>query len=230
VQPRSGIFSGLPGVVTPMEKLTLLYVMDPHCGWCYGFKPVINRAREEFAGRLDFRLVFGGMITGDRVGPVAPMSDYLRTAIPRLEATTGVTLGDRYKHQVLETGTLVTDSVPPSLAVLAAGLQKPGCEFDVLSAIQDLQFQDGQDLNTESAYYPVLEQTGLDKTAWIRDWKSDEVRYLFNQDLQLTRQLGISGFPAVILVKGTTGHLAGRGYVAWPELKNRIDDWMNRQA
>ncbi|NUQ82113.1 MAG: DsbA family protein [Bacteroidetes bacterium] len=208
---------------------TLYYFMDPHCGWCYGFKPVMNQIRRDFQDRLEFKLILGGMITGDRVGPVGRMSDYLRTAIPRLEEMTGVTMGESYKHQVIEIGTLITDSTPPSLAVLAMASQKPGQEFTFMETVQDRLFQDGADLNVAESYQPVVLANGLDWDQWLADWKSDPVRFAFSQDVQFTQQIGVSGFPTVVLVNGNTGHLAARGYVPYAELKERVETWLQNQ-
>ncbi|KHM01031.1 hypothetical protein KV24_16495 [Enterobacter hormaechei subsp. xiangfangensis] len=51
-----------------MNDLTLHYLYDPLCGWCYGASPLLAAAREVTG--LDVRLHGGGMMTDANRQPV----------------------------------------------------------------------------------------------------------------------------------------------------------------
>ncbi len=52
------------------KKVKLIYVYDALCGWCYGFSPVMMQLHSKYKDSIDFQVVSGGMITGNRIGPI----------------------------------------------------------------------------------------------------------------------------------------------------------------
>ena len=56
----------MPPIQSAPDLPELLYLFDPLCGWCYGMSPVIQRVRQEFAGRVEVSVLCGGMVTGEQ--------------------------------------------------------------------------------------------------------------------------------------------------------------------
>ncbi len=66
-----------------MKKGKLIYVYDALCGWCYGFSPVISKIHKEYKDSLEFEVISGGMILGDRIGPIGEVASYIKTGLQR---------------------------------------------------------------------------------------------------------------------------------------------------
>ncbi|HQW87227.1 MAG TPA: hypothetical protein PLH93_08590, partial [Flavobacteriales bacterium] len=143
------------------ERPVLLYVMDPLCGWCYAFGHELDEVRRQLADSIDVQLVLGGMVTGDREGPMGDMAGYILGAIPRLESYTGVRIGEPYKEQ-LRQGTRWSSSVPPSLAIAAFRTLAPDRTVAFAHEVQHACFRDGLDLNDKALYPTLAARHGVD--------------------------------------------------------------------
>ena len=75
-------------------KFSIIYVYDALCGWCYGFSPVIKQVFEKYQAQFDFEVISGGMILGERQGPIGEVAAYIKGAYKTVEDTTGVKFGE----------------------------------------------------------------------------------------------------------------------------------------
>ncbi|HET8830003.1 MAG TPA: DsbA family protein, partial [Pelobium sp.] len=78
------------------NKLEIIYVYDALCGWCYGFSDVMTKLYHEYKNDFDFEVISGGMILGDREGPISGTAELIKTHLPRVEETTGVVFGQGF--------------------------------------------------------------------------------------------------------------------------------------
>ncbi|MBF3187020.1 DsbA family protein, partial [Pseudomonas aeruginosa] len=102
-----------------MNDLTLHYLYDPLCGWCYGASPLLAAACEVTG--LDVRLHGGGMMTDANRQPVgAGLRHYVMPHDLRIAQLTGQPFGKDYFDGLLRDTSAVFDSAPPTAAVLAA--------------------------------------------------------------------------------------------------------------
>lgn len=187
----------------PAERPVLLYVMDPLCGWCYAFGHELDQVRRQLADSVDVQLVLGGMVTGDREGPMGDMADYILNAIPRLESYTGVRIGEPYKDQ-LRLGTRWSSSVPPSLAIAAFRALAPDRTVAFAHEVQHAYFRDGLDLNDRSLYPTLAARHGVDGAQLAAALADPAAKLAFEADMRRSGELGVQGFPAVfIVVKGS---------------------------
>lgn len=177
--------------------MTLLYFFDPLCGWCYGFSPVIKKLEQEFGDTITFRAVCGGMITGDRVRPIAEKADYIRSAIPRLEQMTGVTFGEMYYKNILDNPEYISDSTPPSIAFNALKMLLHGNDIEVASALKELHFSDGMRYDDEETYKKLASRFGVQGSALLEAMRLSEIEDMTFSDFELTHLLEINGFPSV---------------------------------
>ena len=100
-----------------MDKPTLLYVYDPLCGWCYGFSPVMQRLHETFHEQIQFEVLSGGMVLGDRAGPIGQVAPYISWAYKHVEERCGVKFGADFLEGVLKPGTAIFSSEKPCTAL-----------------------------------------------------------------------------------------------------------------
>lgn len=189
----------------------LLYIMDPLCGWCYGFSPVMQALQERHSDRLDFRVVPGGMITGLRVEPVSAMAGYILQAYKRVEENTGVKFGGPYLERLRE-GTEISDSEPPCRALQVLRSFQPDRQVAHAHQLQRALYLDGYSWNDPETYTHLASLFDIDKQAFKARYDSEEARYDTQQDFQWVQSAGITGFPALVYQKGEQYFLIARGF------------------
>lgn len=205
----------------PDERPVLLYVMDPLCGWCYAFGHELDTVLAQMADSIDVQLVLGGMVTGDREGPMGDMAGYILGAIPRLESYTGVRIGEPYKDQ-LRLGTRWSSSVPPSLAIAAFRTLAPERTVDFAHDVQHAYFREGLDLNDKALYPTLAARLGVEGSALVRAMADPAAKLAFEADMRRSADLGVQGFPAVFVVhKGSTRPVSS-GYRSAADLRAAV--------
>ena len=137
-----------------MTRPVLIYGFDPVCGWCYGMAPAI-RAIAAAHPDLEIRLVMPGLVTGDRVGPYALMTDYIRGASVRLRAVTGRAPSEAFFDLIARPG-VTGDSTPPAAAIAQVARAAPHRAVPFAHAVIEAHFQEGADLGDPATYPPLL--------------------------------------------------------------------------
>lgn len=123
------------------QQMTLHYVYDPLCGWCYGAAPLLQAAAT-IAG-LKIELHAGGLWLGSRRQPMGEaLRDYVRPHDQRIEALTGQPFGEHYFNQLLLCEGGILDSEPPIRAVMAVN-SLGGDGLVMLHRIQQSHYRDG---------------------------------------------------------------------------------------
>lgn len=202
-----------------MKPVKILYVYDPLCGWCFGFSSVIKNLAENYAFDFEFDVISGGMIVGEREGVLAPqMADYILNTIPRLEAHTGVKFGESYKQQIAS-GSLYQSSVKPSIALCVFKDHFPDKAVAFASVIQNVQFVEGQSLEEDQTYLSLITPYNIAPYPFLEQLNSEEYRSKAYEEFNYARQLGVSGFPAVIAVHKDKYYLVSNGYQSYEQLQ-----------
>ena len=206
-----------------MEKPTIYYVYDALCGWCYSFGPVIQKFEDNYRDRVQTEVLSGGMVVGGRVGPVSNMADYIRQAVPRLTEITGVKFGEAYFTQVLDKGTYISNSEPPSVALSILKEQAPEKPIALAHNLQKLQFVEGRDFNEVETYLPLAATYGISEEVFRHKFTSDDYRLKAHQDFELVQSWGITGFPAVVCQFRDKLYLAARGFTPYEQLTATVE-------
>jgi len=195
----------------PIDLPELLYIFDPLCGWCYGMSPVIQRARQEFAGRVDVSVLCGGMVTSEQAGPIRNDWPYISGTLQQVEKVTGVAFGDAFKT-LGEEGSRVQNSEPPSRAIVAfRQLNQP----DTVRFAHDIQvvyFRDGADLNDPQTYVPLATAYDVDGADFLHRLMLTETAQATRQEFAAVAKLGVQGFPMAVLRIGVQGYVLASGY------------------
>ena len=185
--------------------------MDPLCGWCFGFSPVILKIRDVYKGILDVQVTPGGMVTGARVGPVSVMTDYVLNAYKRVEEYSGVKFGEPYLG-MLRKGTEIQDSEPPCRAIYTFRQAHPEQALDFAHELQLKQFHEGKSFNDAGTYKELARQFSIEPEEFVEIMETEESKYGTLQDFQWVQAAGITGFPCLVLQKGEEYFLVSRGF------------------
>jgi putative protein-disulfide isomerase len=195
----------------PMEKDRIIYVYDPMCGWCFGFGKVMGDFHNEFKDSFEFDVVSGGMVVGDREGPIGDFADYILGAYKKVEEYSGMKYGQPYLDQ-LKTKTLWSSSVKPSIALetFKSFNTKDVVEFS--HAIQLAYFVDGKDLRDEEVYKKLIKPYGINEAEFIKKLNSEDMRKQTSDWFQTTANWGVTGYPMVILLRKGKYYAIAKGF------------------
>jgi putative protein-disulfide isomerase len=203
------------------EKTKIIYVFDVLCGWCYGFSPVIKKFHETYKDQYDFEIISGGLVVGERIGPYGEFANYILNAIPNLEKTTGVKVGDIYLQQLKE-DKLIQNSIPPAIAISIVKQNYPENSFEFAHNLQIAKFLDGKDLNNVSTYLEILDNMNLKIENFKEQFESVSSENLANIDFSRSAQLGVRGFPAVIVKHNGEYTAISNGYIDYNRLNKNF--------
>jgi len=201
--------------------MQILYFFDPLCGWCYGFSPAIAEVYKQWHNKATVRVISGGMVRGERVGPIGDMADYLKKAFPDVEARCGVRFGPGFIDQ-LEKGTMILDSTPPSRALAVYRAIGSQHELRYAAHLQHAIYSEGAEPNDLQGWADRAEKFGLrpgytaaDFLAQLEDPTSlEQAEYGFYE----SQQFGVQGFPSVVVHSADQYYLIARGYRPASEL------------
>lgn len=158
-----------------------------------------------------FDILAGGMVTGKRVGPLSLKSDYLLKKIQAIENTTEVRFGDPYK-EVLREGSMISDSMPPSIAFNVLKSFRPDLRFQLARSIQQLHLLEGKDLNQMKSYFGICEQFEINKFGFMDRFQDPAYHRLTQTIFQQAKEWGVKHFPTVMAEKTSRRILIQEGY------------------
>lgn len=204
-----------------MDRIRLTYAFDAYCGWCYGFGPTLRQFAADNADRIELRVRSGGLFSGARALPVAAYP-HIRAANERIAALTGVTFGDGYER-VLAEGTAVMDSTDAATGLVALRRQAPGRALELAAALQRAWYVDGRSLSDVDVHRSIAAAHGLDADAVAEDFLDPATRTEAEGDFRELRQLGVDGYPTLLLHTPTGTHRLGGPVSSAANLTDALD-------
>ena len=195
----------------PSDAPRLLYVYDALCGWCYGFSPVLG---ELHARRPDLPLdvVSGGMIRGERRGPIGEVAGYIKWAYKEVERRTGVAFGAGFVDGPLERGDLYMTSEPPAALLAYVREVAPSKAYAAAHALQRGIYYHGYGPGSPELARHLADELALDPAGARAALDDERYARLAEADFALTQRLGVRGFPALLLVRGGRAERLTSGY------------------
>jgi putative protein-disulfide isomerase len=207
--------------------MKIIYFYDALCGWCYGFSDVMVKLKNKWEREIEFETISGGMISGERVGPLNEMAPYIKSAYKTVEERTGVKFGDVFVNDVLQKGEVILSSEPPSRALTTFKFLQPENSVDQAHEIQHAFYFDGHDLNKTETYRRIATKLDIDADDFSILFESEQMKAKTEEDFYLTQQFGITGFPAVVAIKDNEYFLVARGYTDFEQLDEVIQKVKN---
>lgn len=210
------------------NKLEIIYVYDALCGWCYGFSDVLTKLYHEYKNDFDFEVISGGMILGDREGPISGSAELIKTHLPRIEETTGVMFGQGF-WDVLEEGSQFQSSEKPAIALAVFKSFYPGQAVLFAADLQRAKYTNGVDLSADESYLPIINKYQISEEDFLTKLNSEEFKQAAYYEFTLAKQLQVSGYPAAFIkVDDRNFHMIAKGYANHETMKLRITNVLNQ--
>ena len=203
-------------------KDKIIYIYDALCGWCYGFSPVIQKLYDTYKDEIDFDVISGGMITGERVGPIGTVAPFITNAYKDVERVSGVKFGDTFINDILKNGTAILTSEKPAYALSVFKTYHRDKAVPFSSTLQKAIYYDGIHTDDDNAYGKYAAQYGIDPAEFVAKMQEKQYQQMAQAEFEQTAMMGIRGFPAVIYGKHSHLFLISRGYTTYEEITGVI--------
>ncbi len=201
-----------------MNDLTLHYLYDPLCGWCYGASPLLAAACEVTG--LDVRLHGGGMMTDANRQPVgAGLRHYVMPHDLRIAQLTGQRSARTTSTASCATPARYRPDPDPRRVCRRSARPRHG---EMLARIQRAHYVEGRRIAERPVLLELGAELGLGEGfAEAFDACSGEpLRAHFADSRRLMNRLGAAGFPTFALERDGRLQVLDTGrYLGQP------DDW-----
>jgi putative protein-disulfide isomerase len=208
-------------------KPVIYYCYDAYCGWCYGFSPVITSLRDNYRGRIVFETLSGGMIPRESARHIGQIAAYVKDAYKIVEDTTGVTFGEDYLWHIRnpELSDWFPHSEKAAIALTIFKEYMPEKSVECAAELQKALHLEGRDLTDDEAYRHLLEAWGIPDDEFYTKLKDEKYLDKARYEIELVRQLRVTGFPAVLMQTGDLKfYLVSKGYTDLDTIIHRVEN------
>lgn len=202
--------------------MKVIYVYDALCGWCYGFSPVISQFQDKYKNSLHFEVISGGMIVGNRIGPIGEVASYISWAYKEVENRTGVKFGDHFLNQTLKKGDATFNSMPLAIALSVFKDIDDKQSIAFAAALQQAIYYDGMEPEDVEAYGKLALRFGLDPKLFILKMQDPFYKERAEKDFKKSTELQVTGFPTVFVEHDDTYYKIGSGYIPFEVLESNF--------
>jgi putative protein-disulfide isomerase len=209
------------------KRNTLITVFDPLCGWCYGFGPVLIELEKVYGNQLKFDVISGGMITGNRIGPLSNMAGFISNAYKTVEEYSGIRFGETFINKTLKEGIATFSSLEPAKVLTVYRQFHPDKVVAFSHAIQKRIYEDGIDPVQYPQYLSLFEAEGIPDKEVLPLLASKDIEQETINEFSQVQRWKINGFPACVIQK-SDGSAVGlsSGYIPYVELEKRIQPYL----
>jgi len=209
--------------------MKVVYAYDALCGWCYGFSPVIEAFHQKYQHEYErIEVLSGGMIIGDRIGPIGDVAAYIKDAFKTVEDRCSVKFGEAFLRDILDEGSALFTSLPAAIALNIVKNEKPELALSFASALQKGVYFDG----IKPAEYPAFAELasqpafGFEKGDFLHKMELAQNHQDAEADFKACSQVyGVNGFPTVFLIdeEKMSGVQLCRGYATLDHLEKAYE-------
>ncbi|MCO4771267.1 MAG: DsbA family protein [Deltaproteobacteria bacterium] len=196
-----------PTPASPTD-ISLVYVADVMCSWCWGFAPTVERLHRELG--LEVLVVNGGLRPGDSAEEMTPK---MTTFLEGCWRDVGKASGQPFDRAGLrKPAGWRYDTEPPARAVATLRDQDPHAAMTLFHRLQEAFYSKAIDVVSPATWGPMLIDLVDDVDAFVARAMGDEGKALAWRDFSQARSWGISGFPCLLLRSGEELMLVTRGW------------------
>jgi putative protein-disulfide isomerase len=203
------------------EKQIILFA-DPMCSWCWGFSPVMGGLARANDGRARFSLVLGGL----QPGTTDAMTEHAKADVRHHWEDVAATTGQPFTFDFFDCDGFVYDTEPACRATVAVRRLAPQSVFPYLEALHRAFYVDNQDVTDRAVLSAVAVSRGLDAVDFAAAFDSDATRAETLGDFRAARELGVTGYPTVVLRDERGLAALTIGYQPLEALVEPLETWL----
>ncbi|MDH5598955.1 MAG: DsbA family protein [Cyclobacteriaceae bacterium] len=202
-----------------LKENTFIYIADPMCSWCYGFKGEFEKLRSSKEGEYTFELLMGGL----RPYTKKPMDDYTIDSVKHHWEEVHNRTGREFSTEFIDTNKdFIYDTEVPSRAVVVVNELAPEVVFDFFDDVQKAFYLQGKDTNDVNTYLELCEKHKISTSAFQSLFNNERARYATKQQFEWARKIGVTGFPTVVLFTNNNLYAISLGYSDYEKMNQAV--------
>ena len=172
----------------------LIYVHDPMCSWCWGFRPNFLELCAQLPEQVSVSLLLGGLAPDSDQAMSTQLQMKLQDTWRRIQTRIPET---RFNFDFWEECTPRRSTWPACRAVIAARTLDPALEPDMILAIQRAYYLQARNPSDSGTLVSLAGDLGLDQGAFGRRLDAEETRGTLRREISQARQMGADSFPSL---------------------------------
>lgn len=199
----------------------IIYVGDPMCSWCWGFAPVLRRIKSDYESLVPLRIVVGGLHAFDS----EPMSERYKATIRHHWEQVAAATGQPFNYDFFAREGFVLDTEPACRASVTVRSIKPAALLSFYESIHRGYYVENTDTTALDTFTGYAEREGIDGAAFVKAFESDAMKHETLADFSWCQEVGITGFPTVVLREDDKLAALTIGYQPFENLQPALDAW-----
>jgi putative protein-disulfide isomerase len=203
-----------------MSVNKLIYVHDPMCSWCWGYKLTWQKLESALANILPIEYRIGGLAADSD----QPMSADMQLQLQGIWQNISNQLGTEFNFNFWRECQPRRSTYPSCRAALIA--RSFNKEPQMIDAIQQAYYLKAQNPSDEDVLIKLCEKIGLDPCLFTQQLHSKELKRSFDDELNFVRSLPIQGFPSLVLIKNNSPYPIAINYTDWRQTLSEIQSYL----
>ena len=204
------------------KKIELIYVMDPHCGWCFGFGKVILELFEKYENNPSVRFdVKPGGLFYPAINIPEGFADGKRPIAKRIEELSGVKFSEDYFAKVLGDGSFL-DSEPPARAILVVKQIEKDFVVPFTEKLLEKEFIHGQNNSLDGTILKSVKDFKIDMDTFTKYFYSAVMKQMVLSEFQNVQRM-VTGYPVLFLKHDSQLTKLASGYAPLERLIKKIE-------
>jgi putative protein-disulfide isomerase len=183
----------------PKKSVELYYVTDPICSHCWALEPVLRKFVDQYGRYFNMHTLMGGLL--EKWDGFADVSNGISG--PADVAGHWREVGEHSRMPI--DGTVwydnpIESSFIPSRVYKVIQEKNSDLANAFLRRAREELFAFNKNIAQDEVLIHIVNQVGLDGEAIIHESKLPEANNSLHEDFQLVRDLGVRGFPTIVMV------------------------------
>lgn len=206
------------------KDMSIIYVGDPMCSWCYGISPVVSQLQQYCDNEnITFEIVVGGLRAGGGDAWNDQFKSFLRNEWQTIERVTG----QPFQFDLLTKDYFNYDTEPACRAIVVAkGMLPEDNEASLSRFFQVVQrkfYCDNEDPKDVNFYQSICKSHNIHFAEFKTNFESDDAKSLTIEAFKTCRSLGVRGFPSFVMIKEGKIILLASGYTKFHEIIEKLE-------
>lgn len=198
---------------------TLLYIGDPMCSWCWGFSKSINQLLKKHVKNFQLEILLGGLRPTNEVIVDEKMKEFLRHHWVEVNKRSG----QKFDHTILDNLGWVYNTEPSCRAVATARkIKGPKQAFHFFDHLQNSYYSEGNIITTPEVLINQAVKFGFNEEEFSNQFNSNSAKIEILEEFATIKQLGVQGFPTLLIIKNDQPSLLVNGYCDYETLEQRL--------
>lgn len=182
-------------------KSTLIYVHDPMCSWCWGFRPTLAQLMQRLPASIGVERLLGGLAPDSDAPMPNEMQQSLQDTWRRIQARIP---GTTFNFEFWRDCAPRRSTWPACRAVIAARQQSAAAEALMILAIQQAYYLYARNPSDTDTLVGLARDIGLDTAQFETTMLDVSTQKQLEDEIARARSMGADSFPSLRLNTGNS--------------------------